>query len=827
MQNMNHLFEPNLMDSQKDEQLPVADDNNIIVPVLALKGITIYPNISLTFDVGRSKSVNALEYALHNNLDIFLVSQKDYSIEEPQIKDVYQIGTICHIQEFHKTDSSTIKIVVQGQTRAKILANIQKDPFILVKVLPINDEENDDTDKNYNIALVQQIMAKLNEYTDIIPKESIMKQHDFLSLTEYAKIKDYKKFSYAISNYLSADIGIKQRLLEANDLTERLELALYTLSREVEIELLNIKIKEKIESNFTQQHKEIYLREQLKVIKTELGEDENTEIRLYKEKIETISYPAIVKNFVLTQIKRLEKMSAISGMAEAAIIKNHLDFILSLPWIFSDQKDQEKVSASSEKIQSNIKTAAEILEKNHFGMEIVKERILEYVAMQNAASIQSQPILCLYGPPGVGKTSVAASIAEALHKKFVRISLGGIHDEAELRGHRKTYVGAMPGKILAAMKQAQTANPVILLDEIDKLSHDIHGDPASVLLELLDSKQNSNFIDSYAELPFNMSNVTFIATANNLDAIPRPLLDRLEIIELSSYTDEEKYYIAQKHLIPKCLARIDKNYQIKIEDSALRNLISYYTAEAGVRELERLIAAIIRKSILIMQKSGLHSIQVTEDSIQQMFGYPKFRRTEYQNTRPHPISTLTPPPESEVGLVNGLAWTASGGVILPIEVSVLPGNGQIEMTGYLGSVMKESVKTAIGYIRSQGRALNIPDDFFHNTDIHVHFPQNGTPKDGPSAGIAITIAILSALTGRAIRMDIAMTGEITLKGRVLPIGGVKEKLLAAIRTGLKLVIFPKANSPELEELPEISNNIQILFVDHIHDIFQVVFDHDQ
>ncbi len=827
MQNMNHLFEPNLMDSQKDEQLPVADDNNIIVPVLALKGITIYPNISLTFDVGRSKSVNALEYALHNNLDIFLVSQKDYSIEEPQIKDVYQIGTICHIQEFHKTDSSTIKIVVQGQTRAKILANIQKDPFILVKVLPINDEENDDTDKNYNIALVQQIMAKLNEYTDIIPKESIMKQHDFLSLTEYAKIKDYKKFSYAISNYLSADIGIKQRLLEANDLTERLELALYTLSREVEIELLNIKIKEKIESNFTQQHKEIYLREQLKVIKTELGEDENTEIRLYKEKIETISYPAIVKNFVLTQIKRLEKMSAISGMAEAAIIKNHLDFILSLPWIFSDQKDQEKVSASSEKIQSNIKTAAEILEKNHFGMEIVKERILEYVAMQNAASIQSQPILCLYGPPGVGKTSVAASIAEALHKKFVRISLGGIHDEAELRGHRKTYVGAMPGKILAAMKQAQTANPVILLDEIDKLSHDIHGDPASVLLELLDSKQNSNFIDSYAELPFNMSNVTFIATANNLDTIPRPLLDRLEIIELSSYTDEEKYYIAQKHLIPKCLARIDKNYQIKIEDSALRNLISYYTAEAGVRELERLIAAIIRKSILIMQKSGLHSIQVTEDSIQQMFGYPKFRRTEYQNTRPHPISTLTPPPESEVGLVNGLAWTASGGVILPIEVSVLPGNGQIEMTGYLGSVMKESVKTAIGYIRSQGRALNIPDDFFHNTDIHVHFPQNGTPKDGPSAGIAITIAILSALTGRAIRMDIAMTGEITLKGRVLPIGGVKEKLLAAIRTGLKLVIFPKANSPELEELPEISNNIQILFVDHIHDIFQVVFDHDQ
>ena len=824
---MNHLFEPNLMDSQKDEQLPVADDNNIIVPVLALKGITIYPNISLTFDVGRSKSVNALEYALHNNLDIFLVSQKDYSIEEPQIKDVYQIGTICHIQEFHKTDSSTIKIVVQGQTRAKILANIQKDPFILVKVLPINDEENDDTDKNYNIALVQQIMAKLNEYTDIIPKESIMKQHDFLSLTEYAKIKDYKKFSHAISNYLSADIGIKQRLLEANDLTERLELALYTLSREVEIELLNIKIKEKIESNFTQQHKEIYLREQLKVIKTELGEDENTEIRLYKEKIETISYPAIVKNFVLTQIKRLEKMSAISGMAEAAIIKNHLDFILSLPWIFSDQKDQEKVSASSEKIQSNIKTAAEILEKNHFGMEIVKERILEYVAMQNAASIQSQPILCLYGPPGVGKTSVAASIAEALHKKFVRISLGGIHDEAELRGHRKTYVGAMPGKILAAMKQAQTANPVILLDEIDKLSHDIHGDPASVLLELLDSKQNSNFIDSYAELPFNMSNVTFIATANNLDAIPRPLLDRLEIIELSSYTDEEKYYIAQKHLIPKCLARIDKNYQIKIEDSALRNLISYYTAEAGVRELERLIAAIIRKSILIMQKSGLHSIQVTEDSIQQMFGYPKFRRTEYQNTRPHPISTLTPPPESEVGLVNGLAWTASGGVILPIEVSVLPGNGQIEMTGYLGSVMKESVKTAIGYIRSQGRALNIPDDFFHNTDIHVHFPQNGTPKDGPSAGIAITIAILSALTGRAIRMDIAMTGEITLKGRVLPIGGVKEKLLAAIRTGLKLVIFPKANSPELEELPEISNNIQILFVDHIHDIFQVVFDHDQ
>lgn len=827
MQNMNHLFEPNLMDSQKDEQLPVADDNNIIVPVLALKGITIYPNISLTFDVGRSKSVNALEYALHNNLDIFLVSQKDYSIEEPQIKDVYQIGTICHIQEFHKTDSSTIKIVVQGQTRAKILANIQKDPFILVKVLPINDEENDDTDKNYNIALVQQIMAKLNEYTDIIPKESIMKQHDFLSLTEYAKIKDYKKFSYAISNYLSADIGIKQRLLEANDLTERLELALYTLSREVEIELLNIKIKEKIESNFTQQHKEIYLREQLKVIKTELGEDEDTEIRLYKEKIETISYPAIVKNFVLTQIKRLEKMSAISGMAEAAIIKNHLDFILSLPWIFSDQKDQEKVSASSEKIQSNIKTAAEILEKNHFGMEIVKERILEYVAMQNAASIQSQPILCLYGPPGVGKTSVAASIAEALHKKFVRISLGGIHDEAELRGHRKTYVGAMPGKILAAMKQAQTANPVILLDEIDKLSHDIHGDPASVLLELLDSKQNSNFIDSYAELPFNMSNVTFIATANNLDTIPRPLLDRLEIIELSSYTDEEKYYIAQKHLIPKCLARIDKNYQIKIEDSALRNLISYYTAEAGVRELERLIAAIIRKSILIMQKSGLHSIQVTEDSIQQMFGYPKFRRTEYQNTRPHPISPLTPPPESEVGLVNGLAWTASGGVILPIEVSVLPGNGQIEMTGYLGSVMKESVKTAIGYIRSQGRALNIPDDFFHNTDIHVHFPQNGTPKDGPSAGIAITIAILSALTGRAIRMDIAMTGEITLKGRVLPIGGVKEKLLAAIRTGLKLVIFPKANSPELEELPEISNNIQILFVDHIHDIFQVVFDHDQ
>lgn len=740
-----------------------------IMPAMALRGLTIFPNMLLHFDVSREASIRALDESMTTGQPIFLVAQRELSVEDPELEDLYSIGTISNIRQILRLPSDVVRVMVEGVGRGRIHSLTQKAPFLMASVEAIAPQK-DARRTSRTEALIRRTYELFERYIELAPRMTPDILLNVLSSEEPGYIADY------IAQNIVMRSGDKQSVLEELRPVRRLERLNRILVHEVEILEMEIEMQGKVREHLTQNQKDYFLREQLKVLRQELGEEqEENEIAEYRQKINRLKMAKESREKLLKEAARLEKQPP--GSAEATVIRNYLDTCLELPW---GKKTKERV---------DIVSARKTLDADHYGLEKVKERILEFLAVKQLAPDLKGQILCLVGPPGVGKTSIAMSMARAMNRKLARISLGGVHDEAEIRGHRKTYVGAMPGRILTAVRQAGSSNPLLLLDEIDKLGSDQRGDPSSALLEVLDAEQNDTFRDHFLEIPFDLSDVLFVTTANTTQTIPRPLLDRMEVIELSSYTDEEKLQIAKKHLLPKERKRHGlKPAQLKITDDALREIITAYTKESGVRLLQRELAAVCRKAAIHVV-NGVKSIHVTGDNLEEVLGVRRY----------HPERI---PLAEQVGVVNGLAWTSVGGELLEIEVNVLPGTGKVELTGNLGDVMKESAHTALSYIRSRANRLGIEDNFYQTKDIHVHFPEGAVPKDGPSAGIAITAAMVSALTGTPVRRELAMTGEITLRGRVLPIGGLKEKTMAALRNGIKTVILPADNEKDLEEIDQ-------------------------
>ena len=743
----------------------------LVMPVLALRGITVFPNLLLHFDVGRTPSIRALEEAMAGGRDIFLVTQRDISVESPDENDLYTVGTIASVKQILRLPENNVRVMVEGKYRGRLLDLLTTDPYLKAEIEPIYSESAAGKNSPRTEALIRQVYTLMEHYTEL---------SDRVTSEVYLKILANENPGY-ISDYAAQNLPLrfqdKQAILEELRPVKRIERLCRILTREVEILELESDLESKVHEAMAANQRDYVLREQLKVIRHELGEtDENDEIAEYCKKVADADLPDEVREKLNKEIKHLEKQPF--GSMEGAVIRTYLDTCLELPW---------KVMT---KERTSVTAVAKTLDADHFGMEKVKERILEFVAVKQLEPGLKGQIICLVGPPGVGKTSIAMSVAKAMNRKLARISLGGVHDEAEIRGHRKTYVGAMPGRIIAGIKQAGSANPVLLLDEIDKVGSDHKGDPASALLEVLDAEQNSTFRDHYLELPFDLSEVMFITTANTTDTIPRPLLDRMEVIELGSYTDEEKLQIAKRHLLPRQLARhgLTKS-QLQISDDALRQIIAGYTRESGVRILERKLAGVCRKAAMRVVRDGVKRIRITEKDLEFYLGVRRYHDE-------------TPLGESLVGVVNGLAWTSVGGEILEVEVNVMEGSGKVELTGNLGTVMKESASAALSYIRSCAQMLGIPADFYKTKDIHVHFPEGAVPKDGPSAGIAITTAMVSALTGIPVRRDVAMTGEVTLRGRVLAIGGLREKTMAALRNGIYTVLIPAENEKDLEEIDQ-------------------------
>ncbi|AYD41414.1 endopeptidase La [Clostridium fermenticellae] len=764
-------------------------NNNKIesLSLIPLRGITIFPYMVLHFDVGREKSILALEQAMLEEQKIFLPSQKEAKVEEPSQNDIFKIGTICSIKQILKLPGDTIRVLVEGQSRGKLKKYIQTDPFLKGEVEVLEDDECDRN--NETEALVRSIKKFFNEYVKLsgtIPLETFMALDD---------IDNPGRFSDTVTSYLMLKQDKKQELIETYDVVSRLKKLLDILIKEVDILKLEKKIGLNVKKKIDKAQKDYYLREQLKAIQEELGEEDEDkkEINNYKTKITKAKLPKPVKEKTLYELDRLKNAGSYSS--EGGVIKTYIDWVLALPW---NKQTKDNL---------NIKSAREILEKEHYGLKDVKDRIIEYLAVKKVSNSLKGPILCLVGPPGVGKTSIAKSIAHALNRNFVRMSLGGIRDEAEIRGHRKTYVGAIPGRIIYGMKQAKSKNPLFLLDEIDKMSNDFRGDPADALLEVLDGEQNNTFRDHYLELDFDLSNVLFITTANSLDTIPRPLLDRMEIINVSGYTGEEKFHIAKNHLIVKKLKehQIDKNV-IKFSDSSIYFIIDNYTRESGVRSLERKIAAVIRKSITEMLEKDKKNIQITITKVKRYLG-------------PEIFSYDKADKKDKIGVVTGMAWTGYGGDTLPVEVSVMPGTGKLELTGKLGDVMKESAKAGYSYVRSNAGKYNIQGKFYKEKDIHIHVPEGAVPKDGPSAGVTMITAMISALSNRRVKHNVAMTGEITLTGRVLPIGGLKEKSLAAYRAGIDTIIIPRENEKDLKEIPNtVKNKVKYILADNIDNV---------
>ncbi len=741
------------------------------LPVLALRGLTIFPNMLLHFDVGRESSIKALDEAMGSGQPIFLVAQRDLSVEDPQLEDLYAIGTISNVRQILRLPGDNVRVMVEGTARGRLHSLTQSSPYLLGQVEEIVPDTSVRASARTE-ALMRRTYDLFETYIDLAPKMTPDVLISVLASEDPGYIADY------IAQNLPMRTGDKQDILEELRPVRRLERLYQTLRREVEILELEHDMQSKVREQLTSSQRDYFLREQLKVIQRELGEDSQgeSESAEYRRRIAQAKLPEEAEQKLIKELSRLEKQPF--GSAEATVIRNYLDTCLELPW---GKRTRERVDVAA---------ARRVLDADHYGLQKVKERILEFLAVKQLAPDLKGQIICLVGPPGVGKTSIAMSIARALHRKLARISLGGVHDEAEIRGHRKTYVGAMPGRILAAVKQAGSANPLLLLDEIDKLGTDHRGDPASALLEVLDAEQNSTFRDHYLELPFDLSDVLFITTANTTSTIPRPLLDRMEVIELTSYTDEEKLQISKRHLLPRELKRHGlKRTQLKLTDDAIREIITGYTRESGVRILERRLAAVCRKAAMRVVSDGVKSIRLTGDNLEEFLGVRRY----------HPERL---PKSEQVGVVNGLAWTSVGGEILEVEVNVVPGTGKVELTGNLGDVMKESARAALSYIRSRAQQLGIPEDFYQKQDLHVHFPEGAVPKDGPSAGIAITTAMVSALTGAPVRRELAMTGEISIRGRVLPIGGLKEKTMAALRNGIKTVILPAANEKDLEEIDQ-------------------------
>ena len=753
------------------------------MPVIALRGLTVFPNVLIHFEVSRDISIKALETAMSAGSPIFLVGQKDIGVEQPDLGDLYQIGTISNIRQILRMPGDNVRVMVEGQSRGRMIQMLRTEPNLEAEVQEIPVQEVPARSSAKTEALMRATYDLFQQYAELAPKLSPDLLIHVLASQDPGHIADYIAQNIPMRN------SDKQTILEELRPNKRLEKLHKLLEREVEILALDNEIQNKAREQMADHQRDYYLREQLKAIQNELGEGEGAdEIEEYRQKIAKADLPDQVREKLTKELGRLAKQTY--GSSEGTVLRNYLDVCLELPW---GVKTKEKISVAA---------VRKALDQDHYGLEKVKERILEFVAVKQLAPELKGQVICLVGPPGVGKTSIAMSMARAMNRKLARLSLGGVSDEAEIRGHRKTYVGAMPGRIISAINQCGSCNPLMLLDEIDKLGHDHRGDPASALLEVLDGEQNATFRDNFLELPFDLSEVMFITTANSLDTIPRPLLDRMEVIELGSYTDEEKMQIAKRHLLPKELKRHGlTKAQLKVSDGALREIISAYTRESGVRVLERRLAGLCRKAAMKVVTGDVKTIRITEKDLEEYLGIPRY----------HPERQAL---EERVGVVNGLAWTSVGGELLEVEVNVIPGSGKVELTGNLGDVMKESAHAALSYIRSQSDRLGIPTDFYKEKDIHVHFPEGAVPKDGPSAGIAITTAMVSALTGRPVKRGIAMTGEVTLRGRVLPIGGLKEKTMAAFRNGIKTVIIPADNEKDLEEIDQtVRKALQFILVE--------------
>jgi len=758
-----------------------------VLPAVALRGLTVFPGSLIHFDVGRKPSIQALEKAMADGAPVFLVPQIDLTVEAPVEQDLYQVGTISNVRQILRLPGNNVRVMVEGQSRARMAHLLKAEPFLVAEVEEIPAQPAG-TNTPKTEALIRSTYELFQHYVEVGPQTSPDLLINILASDDPGYIADYVAQNIAMRN------EDKQAILAELRPVRRLEKLHKLLVREVEILTLDQEIQNKAREQMNDNQRDYYLREQMKAIQNELGEgDADSELAEYREKIARANLPEDVREKLNKELTRLTKQPF--GSSEATVLRNYLDVCLELPW---GKRTKERLS---------VEAARKVLDKDHFGLDKVKERILEFLAVKQLAPELKGQIICLVGPPGVGKTSIAMSVARALNRKLARISLGGVSDEAEIRGHRKTYVGAMPGRILYAVNQAGTSNPLLLLDEIDKLGHDHRGDPASALLEVLDAEQNSTFRDHFVELPFDLSDVLFITTANTTSTIPKPLLDRMEVIELSSYTDEEKLQIAKRYLIPKEMKRhgIAKS-KLHFEDSAIREIISAYTRESGVRVLEREIASVCRKVAMRLVSTDVKKITITADGLKEWLGVPKY----------HPERQVL---EERVGVVNGLAWTSVGGELLEVEVNAVPGSGKVELTGNLGDVMKESAHAALSYIRSRALRLGIDGNFYKDQDIHVHFPEGAVPKDGPSAGIAITTAMVSALTRRPVRRGIAMTGEVTLRGRVLPIGGLKEKTMAALRNGVKTVIIPRDNEKDLDEIDQtVRAALQFVLVDHVDQV---------
>ncbi len=761
----------------KEWEIPDCDT----IPVIALRGLTVFPNVLIHFDVARDISIKALEAAMKSGQPILLVGQKDLSVEKPEAADLYTVGTIANVRQILRMPGDNIRVMVEGEARGMLLQLTQEEPYLKAEVQKL--EEHSFRDSAKNEALMRATYDLFQTYTELAPKVSPDLLIHVLASQDPGYIADYIAQNIPMRN---AD---KQIILEEMRPVRRLERLFKLLEREVEILTLDTDIQNKAREQMAGQQRDYFLREQMRAIQQELGEGEGSdEIEEYRKKIEEAKLPDNVTEKLKKELGRLAKQPF--GSSESSVLRGYLDVCLELPW---GKTTKEKVSVSH---------VRKVLDQDHFGMEKVKERILEFVAVKQLAPELKGQVICLVGPPGVGKTSIGISMAKAMNRKLARISLGGVSDEAEIRGHRKTYVGSMPGRIINAINQAGSCNPLVLLDEIDKMGHDHRGDPASALLEVLDAEQNGTFRDNFLELPFDLSEVLFITTANTLDTIPKPLLDRMEVIELGSYTDEEKLQIAKKHLLPKQLKRHGLTpAQLKLSDNAIREIIASYTRESGVRILERKLAGVCRKAAMKVVSGEVEQIRVTEKDLKEYLGVARY----------YPERQAL---EERIGVVNGLAWTSVGGELLEVEVNVIPGTGKVELTGNLGDVMKESAHAALSFIRSQAEKLSLAPDFYKDRDIHVHFPEGAVPKDGPSAGIAITTAMVSALTGTPVRRGIAMTGEVTLRGRVLPIGGLKEKTMAAFRNGIRTVIIPADNGRDLEEIDQtVRKALQFVLVE--------------
>lgn len=757
------------------------------IPVLALRGLTVFPGQTTGFDVEREISMLALNNAMEEGKDIFLVTQRELSVMRPDESDLYTVGTVAHVLQIIKTSETTVRVVVRGMGKGRINRLWQTRPFLQANVVLVEDDFPGRMTSRVE-AVMRQTYAIFGEYKEMVPDLSDEIVATVLDCNDPGRLADY--IGYSI-NLRHTD---RQRILEELHPVKRLQLVNEILTHELDVISLEVEMEKKVRDRVGRVQKDMILREQVKVLQHELGDDGDEEIQEYTDKIEKLRVSEEIEQKLMKEVARLSKQPF--GSAEASVIRNYLDTCLEMPW------------GRETKDRANVDKARAILDRDHYGLDKVKERILEHIAVRQIHPGAKGKIICLVGPPGVGKTSIAISVAKAMNRKLCRISLGGVRDEADIRGHRKTYIGAMPGRIVEGLIRSGSMNPLLVLDEIDKLGNDMRGDPASALLEVLDSEQNGTFRDHFLEIPVDLSRVMFITTANTMDTIPRPLLDRMEVIELGSYTDEEKVEIAHRHLIPKQLKEHGlQKRQLSISDDAIRRIISGYTRESGVRVLEREIGAICRKTAMKIAAKDVKRVSVTHDVLKDFLGVVRYTDSMYLR-------------QNEVGVVNGLAWTQVGGEILEVEVNVMDGSGKLELTGNLGTVMQESAKTALSCLRSRCEQLGIEKDFYKTKDIHIHFPEGAVPKDGPSAGIAITTAMLSALTGRKVRRDVAMTGEVTLRGRVLPIGGLKEKTMAALRSGVGTVIIPRENEKDLEEIDQtVRMKLHFVAVDAVEEVF--------